>query len=127
MTEIDTSVPRAGSNLRARMLVLARLSERIGRCEPHGILLDRTLRQMRLFSRMAERLGVAAPTSELTRAVAREAELGCLECATWRRCRQWLDGKSPDDDYRNFCPSEGLLAVLPRQDDVKQEAGGQSA
>jgi hypothetical protein len=122
---VDQSVPRANSELRTQMLVLARLSERVGRFEPRGILLDRILRQMRLFSRMAERLGIAAPQSELTRAVAREAELGCLECATWRRCRQWLDGHSPDDDHRDFCPSEGLLAVLPHQDKVQQDLGGQ--
>jgi hypothetical protein len=53
-------------------------------------------------------------------AVLREAELGCLECASWRHCRQWLAGNLPDDDYRDFCPNEGLLGVLPRQANVNR-------
>jgi len=56
---------------------------------------------MLLFSRMTERLGIAAPETPLMRAVLREAELGCLECAAWRHSR------SPDEDYRDFCPNEG--------------------
>jgi hypothetical protein len=50
----------------------------------------------------------------------REVALGCLEYTNWRRCRQWLDGSSPDDDYRNFCPNEGLFGGLPRQDNVRR-------
>lgn len=120
MNETDTSVPPAAGTLLARMIVMARLSERIGRLEPRRVLLDRILRQMLLFSRMSERIGIAAPDSPLTRAVLREVELGCLECTAWRRCRRWLDGRSPDDDYREFCPNEGLFAVLPRQDNVRR-------
>jgi hypothetical protein len=113
MTENDMSAPHAAGESRTRALLPAQLSARIGRCERHRVSLDRALRQMRLFSRMAERLGVTAPRSALTHAVAREAELGCLECTASHRCRQWLDGNSPDDDYREFCPNEGLLGVLP--------------
>jgi hypothetical protein len=118
MTELDNRAkPAAGGQL-ARLISLARLSESIGRPEPRGVLLDKMVRQMLLFSRMSERLGIAAPESALMRAVFREAELGCLECAAWHRCRHWLDGRLPDDDYREFCPNEGLLNVLPRQDNV---------
>ena len=116
----DTPVPPVSGTLLARMTALARLLERIGACEPRGILLDRILRRMLLFSRMTERLGIAAPESTLMRAVLREAELGCLECTAWRHCRQWLDSRSPDEDYRDFCPNEGLFSVLPRQDNVRR-------
>lgn len=78
-------------------------------------MLERLLRQMRLFSRMSERLEIAAPETPLMRAVLREAELGCLDCTAWRHCRRWLDGYEPQDDYRDFCPNEGLFSVLPRQ------------
>jgi hypothetical protein len=118
MNEIDTSPPPAAGSLLARMIVLARLSERIGRQEPQRVLLDKILRQMLLFSRVSERFGIAAPESPLMRAVLREVELGCLECTAWRQCRQWLDSRSPDDDFRDFCPNEGLFTVLPRQDNV---------
>jgi hypothetical protein len=120
MTEIGSPVAPSADGLLARMIVLARLSERIGRLEPRRALLDKMLRQMLLFTRMSERLGIAAPQSPLMGAVLREVELGCLECTAWRRCRQWLDGRSPDDDYRDFCPNESLLAVLPRQDNVQR-------
>src|SRR6266567_4289680 len=120
MTEINTLVPPAADGLLGRMIVLARLRERIGRHDPRPVLLDRILRQMLLLSRMSERLGIAAPERPLMRAVLREVELGCLECTNWRRCRQWLDGSSPDDDYRDFCPNEGLFGVLPRQHNVNR-------
>jgi len=117
--QIDTPARSRGALL-ARMIALARLSERIGRLDPRRALLDRVLQEMLLFSRMVERLGIAAPESPLMRAVLREVELGCLECTAWRRCRQWLDGRAPEDDYRDFCPNEGLFAVLPRQEKVKR-------
>ena len=117
MTDTRTPVPRAPGQLLARMIVLARLSERIGHGDPRRILLERILRQSLLFSRMAERLCVAAPASALTRALFREAELGCLECRAAERCRRWLDGGS-DEDCREFCPNEGLFSVLPRQNNV---------
>jgi len=120
MTEIDTAVPPASGGFLSRMIALARLSEGIGRLEPRRALLDKILRRMLLFARMTERLGIAAPQSPLMRAVLREAELGCLDCRAAGRCRRWLDGSSPDDDYRDFCPNEGLLAVLPRQDNVQR-------
>jgi Family of unknown function (DUF6455) len=110
--------PVPGSLL-ARLIALARLSERVGRIEPRGVLLDKMVRRVLLFSRMTERLGIAAPESPLMRAVLREAELGCLECTAWRQCRRWLDGRSPDEDYSDFCPNEGLFGVLPRQDSVR--------
>jgi hypothetical protein len=120
MTEIDRLVPTAAGTLLGRMIVLARLTERIGRHEPQRVLLGRILRQMLLFSRMSERLGIAPPERPLMRAVLREAELGCLECTNWRRCQQWLDGSSPGDDYRDFCPNEGLFGALPRQENVRR-------
>ena len=92
MNEIDAAVPSSAGGMLTRMVALARLSERIERHEPRRVLLDRIPRQMMLFSRMTHRLGVAAPKSTLMRAVLREAELGCLECANWRHCRQWLAG-----------------------------------
>jgi hypothetical protein len=112
MGESATSDP--GGLLR-RMIFLTRISERMGRLEPRRVLLDKILKRMMLFRRMTERLEIAAPQSALTRAVLREAELSCMECGDWLRCRQWLDGKAPDDDYRSFCPNEGLFDVLPRQ------------
>jgi hypothetical protein len=115
---IDTPVPRASSRLVARMMLLARLIEHIGPHEPRRLLLERILRQVLLFSRMSERLGIAAPESPLMRALYREAELGCLECTVWNRCRNWLDGRAPDDDYSNFCPNESLFSTLPRQSNV---------
>lgn len=118
MNESDVNATSGG--LRARMIKLARISERLGHREPRRMLLDKILRRLLLFSRMSERLGIAAPETPLMRAVLREAELGCLDCTEWRRCRQWLDGHSPDDDYREFCPNEGLFGVLPLQDNVKR-------
>jgi uncharacterized protein DUF6455 len=123
MTDTKTPVPRAPSPMLARMIVLARLSERFGRRDPRHALLERILRQSLLFSRMAERLGIAAPTSPLTRALFREAELGCLECRASERCRRWLDGSAPEDDYEAFCPNEGLFSVLPRQSNVTRPYG----
>jgi hypothetical protein len=120
MNEIKTPVLPTGGGLLARMIALARLSERIGHLDPRRVLLDRILRQTLLFSRMSERLGIATPQSPLMRAVLREVEFGCLQCTAWRRCRQWLDGRSPDDDYADFCPNDGLFAVLPRQDNVER-------
>jgi hypothetical protein len=105
------------------MIALARLSERVGRLEPRHALLDNMLQHLMLFQRMADRLGIAAPETPLMRAVLREAELGCLQCAEWRRCRRWLDGAAPDDDYRAFCPNDGLLDVLPRQNSVTRPYG----
>lgn len=102
------------------MTALARLSERIGRFGPRRVLLDKTLRGKLLFSRMSERLGIAAPESPLMRAVLREAELVCLECAAWRQCRRWLDGRSADGDYCDFCPNQSLFGVLPKQDNAKR-------
>jgi hypothetical protein len=119
----DTKAPCETSRSLARMIVLARLSERFGRRDPRGRLLDRALRQSLLFARMADRLSLAAPTSPLTRAIYREAELGCLECRAADRCRRWLDGKAPEDDYQEFCPNEGLLSVLPRQSNVTRPYG----
>jgi hypothetical protein len=119
MSEIDTAAQSSG-RLLERMIALARLSERFDRLDSRRALIDQLLRQMLLFSRMMERLGIAAPQGPLMRAVVREAELGCLTCADWQRCRQWLDGRAPDDDYRDFCPNEGLFAVLPRQDSVQR-------
>jgi len=118
MRHTRTPVPRAPGPLLARMIVLARLSERIGRGDPRRILLERILRQSLLFSRMSERLGIAAPTSPLTRAIYRDAELGCLECRNAERCRQWLDGRAPEDDYQEFCPNEGHFSILPRQNNL---------
>ncbi|MGO8918998.1 MAG: DUF6455 family protein [Stellaceae bacterium] len=120
MNEIERPLSPASGGSLGRMIRLARLSERIGRLEPRRVLLDKILRRMLLFSRMSERLGIAAPESPLMRAVLREVELGCLECRAAGRCRRWLDGSSPGDDYRDFCPNESLLAVLPRQDNVKR-------
>jgi Family of unknown function (DUF6455) len=120
MNKIDTPLPPPAGTLLGRMTALARLIERIGPRGPRRQLLDNFLRQMLLFSRMSDRLGIAAAESPSMRAVLREAELGCLECKAWRRCRQWLHGRSPDDDYLDFCPNEGLLSVLPRQDNVKR-------
>jgi hypothetical protein len=116
MSEVATVAGPSG--LLARLIMLARLSEHIGRLEPRRALLDKILQRMLLFSRMSERLGIAAPESPLMCAVLREAELGCLECTAWHRCRHWLDGRSPDADYRDFCPNEGLFSVLPRQHNV---------
>ncbi len=113
MNEIDTGASAAAGFV-APMILPPGLSQRIGRGESRRALLDQISRQRLLFSRMAERLGIAAPGSPLMGAVLREAERGCLECAAWRRCRQWLDNGSPDDDYREFCPNEGFFAVLPR-------------
>jgi hypothetical protein len=119
MTDIKTPVPHAPGPLLARMIVLARLSECIGRQDdPRRLLLERILRQSLLFSRMTERLGIAAPSSPLMRAIYRQAELACLECRGSRRCRRWLDGRAPEDDYQEFCPNEGLFSVLPRQNNV---------
>jgi hypothetical protein len=122
MTEIDTLVPRAAGGLLGHMIELARLRERGGHHdEPRRVLLDTISRQTLLLSRMSERLGVAVPQRPLMRAVMREVELGCLECTNWRRCRQWLDESSPnDDDYRDFCPNEGLFGVLLRQDNARR-------
>jgi len=117
MDRIDTPAPLASETLLARMILLARLSERIGP-GPRRLRLDEILKRMMLFRRMAERLNLAAPETALMRGVFREAELGCLECTEWRRCRQWLDGPAPDDDYREFCPNEGLFGVLPRQNNI---------
>jgi hypothetical protein len=120
MNRAYSTVPAGSGRLLERMIVLARLSERIGRLDPRRVLLEKMLRQILLFSRMSERVGIAAPESPLMCAVLREVELGCLECTAWRQCRRWLDGRLPDDDYRDFCPNEGLFAVLPRRDNVKR-------
>jgi hypothetical protein len=122
MKESDPPLPSAGGELLRRMVVLVRLSEHLGRIDPRRVLLDKLLRQLQLFSRMSQRLGIAAPETPLMRAVRHEIELGCLECAAWRRCREWLDGRSTDDDYGDFCPNEGLFAVMPRQDAVEPDA-----
>jgi uncharacterized protein DUF6455 len=113
--ETSTVTPDKCSSLLVRMSVLARLIERSAPHEPRRRMLERLLRQMRLFSRMSERLEIAAPETPLMRAVLREAELGCLDCSAWRHCRRWLDGHEPQEDYRDFCPNEGLFSVLPQQ------------
>ena len=120
MTAIEEPARPVAGSLLSRAIALGRLSERIGRFDPRRPALDRILERMLLFSRMAEHLSIAAPRSPLMHAVLREAELGCLECSEWRRCRQWLGGHLPDDDYRDFCPNEGLFSVLPRQDNVNR-------
>jgi Family of unknown function (DUF6455) len=123
MEEIDDRIPADPGGLLKRMIVLARIGERVERGEPRRALLDGILRRMMLFSRMTDRLGIARPQGALTRAVLREAELCCMDCADGRRCRRWLDGRSPEDDYRAFCPNEGLFDVLPHQDNVVRPYG----
>ena len=115
MHEISNPMSPKSSTLLARMSVLARLIERTAPHQPRRRVLDRFLRQMRLFSRMSDRLEIAAPETPLIRAVLREAELGCLDCTAWRQCRRWLDGHASQDDYRDFCPNESLFSVLPRR------------
>lgn len=122
MGRIDTPASSDSESL-TRMIALTRISERIGHRDARHALVEKILLRMRLFPRMAERLGIAAPQSPLMRAVLNEARLGCLECASSRRCRQWLDGCAPEDDYRHFCPNEGLFAVLPRQENVNRPRG----
>ncbi|HLZ65357.1 MAG TPA: DUF6455 family protein [Aliidongia sp.] len=99
----------------ARMDALERLSARLDCLDPRRALVDGMLRRMLLSRRMARRLAIAKPESPLMRALLCEAELGCLQCTTRRRCGQWLDGNSEDEGYRDFCPNAGLFAVLPRQ------------
>lgn len=118
MTDETSSASHSSTRSLARLIALARLSERLGHRDPRRVILERILRQSLLFSRMAERLGIAAPNGPLMRAIYREAELGCLECRAFERCRLWLDGKAPADDYEDFCPNEGLFSVLPRQSNV---------
>lgn len=120
MSKCAAPMPPASGTLLARMTTLARLVERLPLGEPRRLLLERLMRQMLLFSRMADRLGIAEPDTPLMRAVLREVELGCLDCTAWRQCRRWLNGRSPDEDYAEFCPNEGLFSVLPRQDNVKR-------
>jgi hypothetical protein len=117
MIEADPATPLSAGGLLARMVALARLSERTQPPDRRHLMVEKALRRMLLASRMAERLGLAAPDSPLVHAVLREATLGCLDCTEWRRCRQWLDGRLPDEDYRDFCPNEGLFSVLPRRND----------
>jgi len=117
MTDTRTTNP---GELLERMVVVARLWERLGPLHPGRAPLDRILQQMLLFSRMTDRLGIAAPRNPLMRAVLREAELGCVNCTASGRCRTWLDGHAAEDDYREFCPNEGLFAVLPRQENVNR-------
>ena len=88
MAAIETAVPSKDETLLARMIMLARLSERIGP-GPRRLRLVDIVRRMMLFRRMSERLNLAAPETALMRGVFREAELGCLDCTEWRRCRQW--------------------------------------
>lgn len=120
MTTVDTPVPPASDTLLGRMMVLAGVIDRIKPGQTRSLLLNQFPRPMLLFSRMLERLGIAAPETPWSRAVLREAELGCLQCTAWHRCLRWPDGRAPDDDYVDFCPNEGLLSVLPRQDNVKR-------
>jgi len=114
----ETEAPPEIGGLLARMIALARRSERSVPSDLRQAMLEKVLRRMLLASRMSERLGLARPVTPLMRAVMREAALGCLDCAEWRRCRQWLDGRLPDDDYRDFCPNEGLFGAMPRRDEV---------
>lgn len=123
MGKPDDRVPTDPGSLLRRMIALARLGEALGHNDSRRAALDRILDHMMLFSRMTDRLGIARPQSPLMLAVLREAELGCLQCADWRRCRRWLDGRSPEDDYREFCPNEGLFGVMPRQDNVMRPYG----
>src|SRR5258707_13793963 len=103
MNDINSAVPPA-AGLLARMIVLARLSEGIGRFGARRILLDKIVRRTLLFSRMSGRLGIAAPESPLMRALRREAELACLECTAWRRGRRCVVGPWPSADNPQFCP-----------------------
>lgn len=123
MGQIDDRVPADPDGLLSRMIVLARMSGQSDLNEPKRALLDRVLQRMMLFSRMTDRLSIAAPQGALTRAVLREAELSCMGCADWQRCRRWLDGEAPEDDYRAFCPNESLFDVLPHQDNVVRPYG----
>jgi Family of unknown function (DUF6455) len=123
MGEIDDRRTDDPDGLLRRMIVLARISEGLNRGEPRRALLDQVLRRMILFSRMTDRLGIAEPRAAPTRAVMREAELGCMGCADGRRCRRWLDGKAPDDDYRAFCLNEALFDKLPHQHNVARPYG----
>jgi len=115
----DTEAPPETGGLLAHMIALARRSERIVPSGQRQAMLEKVLRRMLLASRMSERLGLARPATPLMRAVMREAALGCLDCAEWRRCRQWLDGRLPEEDYRDFCPNEGLFGAMPRRDVVR--------
>jgi len=60
-SEIGNPLPAKCSTLLARMSVLARLIERTAPHEPRRRMLERLLRLMQLFSRMSERLEIAAP------------------------------------------------------------------
>lgn len=123
MGALDDRMMDDPDGLLRRMIVLARLTERLDRGERRRALLDNVLRRMMLFSRMTDRLGIAAPWAAPARAVMREAELSCMACADWRRCRNWLDGRAPDDDYRAFCPNEAVFDALPHQHNVLRPYG----
>lgn len=120
MNESDALQPASSDALLNRMIVVGRLAEHLERREPKRALLDAILQRMLLFSRMSDRIGIAAPESPLMRAILREIELGCFQCDAWRRCQAWLDGRSPEDDHRDFCPNEGLFAVLPKQNSINR-------
>jgi len=110
-TQEDKS-PQAESLCR-RLIALTRLVDTV---EPKDArsLLDRVLQRMQLFARMTVRVGVGQPKSALTFALLREAELDCMECREWQRCRRWLDGRAPGDEPNAFCPNHGLFAALPQ-------------
>lgn len=102
-------------SLYGRIQVLVGLIEQMEPEHPRRALLEAILRRMRLFSRMTEKLGLAPPRTAFSAAVHRVAELDCFECTEWRRCRCWLDGKTPADDPHEFCPNQPLFDTLPRK------------
>ncbi|HYM33179.1 MAG TPA: DUF6455 family protein [Candidatus Cybelea sp.] len=102
-----------------RLIDLARVAELTVWENPRRRIVDAVLGRMRLFLRMTDKLGLAAPKSVLTWALLREAELDCMECREWRRCRLWLDGRTPGDEPNAFCPNHALFAALPRNDEAE--------
>jgi hypothetical protein len=102
--------------LLSRMISLARLAELTGWENPRRRLVDAVLGRMRLFLRMTDKLGLSPPKSVLTWALLREAELDCMECREWQRCRLWLDGRTPGDEPNAFCPNHALFESLRRSE-----------
>jgi uncharacterized protein YjiS (DUF1127 family) len=63
------------------------------------------------LARMLEALRIAPQQLE-SKTEMREVELRCIGCATWRRCRDWLDSEAADDRWRDFCPNANVFAPL---------------
>ncbi|MGD9882834.1 DUF6455 family protein [Reyranella sp.] len=83
-----------------------------GRLRARIVNLETSVQRLELLEKAVHRIGIQGWNGPMAGVLAREAEETCLACTHVPECRRWLNGASPPDAYRAFCPNEALFALM---------------